>query len=188
MICLRLLKKNTLIRLQLVAAGAISWLLLVQHLAPTVAAGRRVERRASWWLMRCWTQPLVCIRSTWVDQSQTRPDKGVSLAFPPRSAPFKNIQNPGTQTPTLHKVKARQNVSRGCPFCLHKETIVCLYTPSLPGLCEFILHKGTRQTESNLAEMQRAQCLSLGNVRDTKAATGGFHFFPLYTLLSALSC
>lgn len=98
--------------------------------------------------MRCWTQPLVCIRSTWADQSQTRPDKGVSLAFPQRSAHSKNIQNPGTQTPTLHKMKARQNASRDYPFSLHKETIVCLYTPSLPGFANLYSIKKQRKRKA----------------------------------------
>lgn len=61
--------------------------------------------------------------------------------------PFENIHNTGTQTPTLHKMKARQKASRVGPFSLHKETIVCLYTPSLPGLVFLysIKQKGKRK-------------------------------------------
>lgn len=149
---MRLFKKNTVLLLQLGAAGAISWLLLVKHLALTVAAACRTAK-TSFLVADEVLNPASCLDQEHLgrpepDQARQRSQSSIST----KVCPFKNIQNPGTQTPTLHKMKARENASRDYPFSLHKETIVCLYTPSLPSFAILysITNKGKK--ESNLAK------------------------------------
>lgn len=129
-----------------------------------------MERRASWWLMRCWTQPLVCIRSTWANHSQTRPDKGASLAT--KVYPFKTSTNPGTQTPTLHKMKARQNESWDCSLCTRK--LLFVFTHSLAQDLWFSIPQRTKAKQKLLG--QYTCCLPRGNVKESKAETLMFLF------------
>lgn len=101
-------------------------------------------------------------------------------SFSTKVCPFKTSRtHPGTQTPTLHKMKARQNASGDCPFSQHKATIVCLYTPSLTG---FVIVY-SRKKQGHLAMMQHTPFVSWKCIRQkSKNCLRGFPYLSfLYT-------
>lgn len=94
----------------------------------TVAAGHWMAKTCSLAANEVLNQPLVCIRSTWADQSRTRPDKGGSLAFP-KVCPFKTSRTLGHKLP--HFIKWRQDRMRAETAFLRAQGNYCLSLHSL---------------------------------------------------------